>query len=281
MKRYKTSKYEILQIFIQGRSFHSHQLSRVELTVNWDEKTQFTKTLENPDEKNPKNPKFNEAISLKYIFEVQQKAKIICYSSKGKIGEVNFKISELVASKFNMLQLPLTPETLSNSKLKIIFEGIVSEGQRNMLQQKKFLSYLRGNMKLSVTTCIDLTASNLSAKPKPLHFISNGYELNEYQKAISSVCSILLDYDDDKLIPVYGFGAIPIMEGFEEETSHYFPLSGDWNKPSAHGIQEMFDVYSKSLNCVQMSGPTLFSPLLEEVNFYFKKYFSFFFKEFF
>lgn len=67
----------------------------------------------------------------------------------------------------------------------------------------------------------------MNTKPKPLHFIGSDFELNEYQKAISSVCSILLDYDDDKMIPVYGFGGVMMKEGFgDDEVSHFFLLVG-------------------------------------------------------
>ena len=42
--------------------------------------------------------------------------------------------------------------------------------------------------------------------------------------AIKEICNILLNYDADKKIPVFGFGGIP--EG-KEEVSHCYPLTGD------------------------------------------------------
>jgi len=34
-------------------------------------------------------------------------------------------------------------------------------------------------------------------------------QFNQYQKAMKSVGQILLDYDDDSQVPMYGFGAKP------------------------------------------------------------------------
>jgi len=47
--------------------------------------------------------------------------------------------------------------------------------------------------------------------PNSLHSISNNAQLNQYQKVIREVGDILIDYDDDKLVPVYGFGAQTIF----------------------------------------------------------------------
>jgi hypothetical protein len=61
-------------------------------------------------------------------------------------------------------------------------------------------------MQLALMTCIDFTASNgVPTDRKSLHFNQPGG--SHYEKALSSVTNILLDYDYDKLVPVYGFGA--------------------------------------------------------------------------
>lgn len=150
MKRYQTSKYEILQIFIQGRNFtQSVQLSKIEISVSWDEKIQFSKTLtiestppQNPQKnlkkKNFKNPKFKDPINLKYIFEVQQHVEIHCYNLENtKIGVVSFKISELVSSKFNLLTLPLPSKTSQKPQIRVIFEGVIPENSSQNSKKKK------------------------------------------------------------------------------------------------------------------------------------------------
>lgn len=75
-----------------------------------------------------------------------------------------------------------------------------------------FIDYLRGGMEINLIVAIDLTASNgLPSNPQSLHYIDSNPEWppNQYQQAIRSVGSILLEYDHDKLVPVYGFGGVP------------------------------------------------------------------------
>lgn len=45
--------------------------------------------------------------------------------------------------------------------------------------------------------------------------------------AIKAVSDILLNYDSDKRIPSYGFGAKTPFQGYLGGVSHCFPLSGD------------------------------------------------------
>ena len=146
-------------------------------------------------------------------------------------------------------------------------------GDLNLRSHKKeinypFIDYLRGGTEINVICCIDFTGSNLFPNnPSSLHYIRSlnlDGQLNDYQLAILSVCQILLNYDHDKLIPTYGFGAKPYFMGMQE-TSHFFPLSGDYQRSSAQGVEGVFQLYNSTLRQVEFSGPTLFQPLLKEV----------------
>ena len=77
---------------------------------------------------------------------------------------------------------------------------------------------------------IDFTASNGSPTSKTsLHYMDpNGP--NQYQKAINAVAQILLNYDSDKRIPAFGFGAKIHYPNLPKETSHCFPLSGSYKE---------------------------------------------------
>ena len=88
---------------------------------------------------------------------------------------------------------------------------------------------------------------------------------NQYQKAISAVGSILLNYDYDKMIPAFGFGAkthFPQMNG--TTTNHCFPLSGRNDILQAGGIDGLMSMYANSLMNVSLSGPTYFGPILDQ-----------------
>ena len=91
-----------------------------------------------------------------------------------------------------------------------------------------FVDYLRGGLELNLNICIDFTGSNgVPNHPTSLHYFSQN-KPNQYQMAIEAVSRILLDYDSDKRIPSFGFGAKPRYPNLNSsKVSHCFPLSGD------------------------------------------------------
>ena len=128
-----------------------------------------------------------------------------------------------------------------------------------------FVDYLRGGMNISVITCIDFTGSNgVPSSPSSLHYM-NDHQLNQYQQAITSVCSILLNYDYDKMIQTYGFGGKPRFPGASGVVSHFFPCSGDFQNCAGRGVEGVFQLYNHAIQNVELAGPTYFAPLLKEV----------------
>lgn len=112
---------------------------------------------------------------------------------------------------------------------------------------------------------IDFTGSNgQPTDPASLHYRTN-HSLNQYQTAIRAVGDILLNYDSDKLIPAFGFGAKPnYPKFFSGNVNHCFPLSGDFENIDAESMAHLEQLYSKAVTCVHFSGPTLFHPLMTE-----------------
>lgn len=74
-----------------------------------------------------------------------------------------------------------------------------------------------------------------------------------------SVGQILEDYDTDKKIPAFGFGAI-----YKGQRSHCFPLNFDDNNPDVDRVEGLLDAYSAAVSKLTLSGPTLFGPILNE-----------------
>jgi hypothetical protein len=99
------------------------------------------------------------------------------------------------------------------------------------------MSYLQGGLQLNLSVAIDFTGSNgVVTHPTSLHYL-NKYSPNQYQQAIMSIGSILLNYDYDKKIPAFGFGGklrFPMMS--TNTVSHCFPLSGNENEIEAFGL---------------------------------------------
>jgi len=124
-----------------------------------------------------------------------------------------------------------------------------------------FIDYLKGGLELNMVIAIDFTGSNgTPTQPTSLHYMDK-QQLNQYQMAISAVGQILQNYDSDKKIPVFGFGAdlkFPTMSGL----SHCFPLSGDFSNPEATGLEHLMQLYKQALTHLSLSGPTYFGPII-------------------
>lgn len=84
-------------------------------------------------------------------------------------------------------------------------------------------------MQMALVAGIDFTASNESYQNKDsLHYF-DGIKKSSYEIALQEVGGILLEYDYDKKVPVYGFGARVNYKGINSgsHTLHCFPISGN------------------------------------------------------
>lgn len=223
-----------------------------------------------------KRPRYDKTIVINYIFEKNQTVVLKCFNHDSELqGTASFPLGALIGSKNNSLKIPLetTGKELKSGFIKVMYEGITSEELRlqnsstAMITRASFSEYINGGLNISVVVCVDFTVSNGYCNNKhSLHHVSSD-KLNDYQMAIASVCGILLNYDNDKKIPIYGFGCKPKFPNFNTngKVSHFFPCSGDWGNCAASGIQDMFNIYTNCLQNVEFSGPTYFEPLLDEV----------------
>lgn len=105
---------------------------------------------------------------------------------------------------------------------------------------------------------VDFTASNTSTGKKSfggrsLHDTSPGIT-NPYQQVISIVGRTLEAFDDDKLIPAYGFG------DKTTQGTRCFPFHAD-GRPS-QGFEEVLTRYSAMTPMLQLAGPTNFAPVI-------------------
>ena len=121
-----------------------------------------------------------------------------------------------------------------------------------------FVDYVSGGLELQLSVAIDFTGSNGDPrKPGTLHYIDHtGSQLNDYEKALTAVGSIVAKYDSDQKFPMLGFGA-----KFRGVIDHSFQLG-----PTAEvsGIQGMIDAYRSTFKTgLTMSGPTVFSEVIQ------------------
>lgn len=91
-------------------------------------------------------------------------------------------------------------------------------------------------------TAIDFTSSNLNpTRRDSLHYLDpNG--MNDYEKALFSVGEILLNYDSDKLVPMYGFGG-----KIQGQTTHCFHMNFNPVDPNVLSMEGVMGVYRNAL----------------------------------
>ncbi|KAF7124808.1 hypothetical protein RHSIM_Rhsim12G0039000 [Rhododendron simsii] len=105
---------------------------------------------------------------------------------------------------------------------------------------------------------IDFTKSNewtgsRSFNHRSLHHIGSG--LNPYEQAISIIGKTLSAFDEDNLIPCFGFG--------DASTHDQEVFSFDLEERYCNGFEEVLRRYREIVPHLKLSGPTSFAPVIE------------------
>ena len=141
--------------------------------------------------------------------------------------------------------------------------GVLFVDNAQTRKNPTFVEYLKGGLEIGLIVAVDFTGSNgQPSMSTSNHYAApwNGVMHSLYSKAIAAVGSVLLQYDRDGMVPIYGFGA-KMPPAYQ--VSHCFPLNGNPSNPEVAGIPGMLDAYFKTLSQVQLYGPTLFTPVLQ------------------
>ena len=120
-----------------------------------------------------------------------------------------------------------------------------------------FVDYVTGGLELQMSVAVDFTGSNGDPRrPGTLHYIHPDGQLNDYEKALSAVGSIVARYDSDQKFPVWGFGA-----KYHGVINHCFQLG---REAEASGIGGILEAYRGTFKTgLTMSGPTIFAEVIE------------------
>ncbi|PIN17808.1 putative E3 ubiquitin ligase [Handroanthus impetiginosus] len=105
---------------------------------------------------------------------------------------------------------------------------------------------------------IDFTKSNewtgkKSYNGKSLHHIGSG--LNPYEQAITIIGKTLAAFDDDNLIPCYGFGD---ASTHDQDVFSFYP-----DERFCNGFEEVLSRYRELVPHLKLAGPTSFAPIIE------------------
>ncbi|XP_050225012.1 E3 ubiquitin-protein ligase RGLG2-like [Mercurialis annua] len=105
---------------------------------------------------------------------------------------------------------------------------------------------------------IDFTKSNewtgaKSYNRRSLHHIGDG--LNPYEQAISIIGKTLAAFDEDNLIPCYGFGD---ASTHDQDVFSFYP-----DDRFCNGFEEVLSRYREIVPNLRLAGPTSFAPVIE------------------
>ena len=140
-------------------------------------------------------------------------------------------------------------------------QGALVLANPGIYRSNTFLQFIRGGCEVCLSVAVDFTASNRSpADPRSLHFWDPNRP-NEYVRAIESVGSVLMAYDSDRLIPLYGFGA-KVPPNYSA-VSHCFPLTFS-REVEVDDIKRILEAYRAALPRVVLAGPTYFSRVIAQ-----------------
>jgi hypothetical protein len=153
---------------------------------------------------------------------------------------------------------PPLQQSSSNFSVEILAPPFLAPPVAPPPSRPKFVDYLSGGLELQMSVAVDFTGSNGDPrKPGTLHHIerSSG-QLNNYEKALTAVGSIIARYDSDQKFPMLGFGA-----KFGGIIKHCFQLGPG---PEVDGIKGMLDAYRNTFQTgLTMSGPTVFAEVIQ------------------
>ena len=106
---------------------------------------------------------------------------------------------------------------------------------------------MRSGLQLNLVVAIDFTASNGNpTNASSLHYGVNGP--TQYQTVLNSIWEIISNYDSDKRIPAFGFGAKPHFPNFNKgAVDHCFPLNGNPQNPEISGFGQLMETYTMAI----------------------------------
>jgi Copine/C2 domain len=198
--------------------------------------------------KKPLQELCNGDFSRPIIFEL--------YNSQDFIGKFEFNIKS-IKDALNVEYPLINPRKISNKGYKD--SGSVLLSNINIHKTYGFLDYIAGGCQINLMIAVDFTSSNGFPKSfNSLHYI-NPKGFNQYQSALYAVSEILLNYDSDKEVPMYGFGGM-----INSNVSHCFPLNFNPHNPSVTGLEGIMEAYAAALSMVDLSGPTLFAEVISK-----------------
>ena len=187
------------------------------------------------------------------------------------MGSIEMSVNKFVAAREEGSGLTLEKDGECTGTLvihKALITGVDEESSEESVSEPDsseapvvpkptFIDYLEGGCEINLCVAIDFTGSNGNPRePGTLHYLDpTGESMNDYEKAIKAIGSVLGKYDTDKKYPVWGFGA-----KFADEIFHLFQCG---QTSEVDGIPGVLDAYHQTFKSgLVMSGPTVFTEVI-------------------
>ncbi|CAD8143984.1 unnamed protein product [Paramecium octaurelia] len=143
---------------------------------------------------------------------------------------------------------------ITNLNNEIIGRSMIDQFEYDI--EGQFYNFIQQGTQLALIIAIDFTESNKNPyNNESLHSITKE---SQYLQAIEQVAKILMDYDSDKKVPMYGFGGVPRY--LQNYNKHCFPLQGE-----AQSLEDIRRIYEFSVKNIKLDGPTCFNPMIRQV----------------
>ncbi|XP_041350499.1 E3 ubiquitin-protein ligase RGLG2-like [Gigantopelta aegis] len=164
-----------------------------------------------------------------------------------------------IAEMKKVMQYKPTPSLLAMLGLQAHHTFFAFEDHFNTFEEVSLACRKAGLEKCGLIIGVDFSASNewqgrKTFSSQNLHRIIPGRIYNPYQKVISIIGKTLEPFDDDNLIPAFGFGDRSTL-GMDVFS---FVSSGEM----CCGFSEVLDRYSDIATRVELGGPTNFVPVI-------------------
>jgi len=179
------------------------------------------------------------------------------------MGQIETSVRGILSSNGQAMNV-IEPDKKKKDPKGYVNSGTFAFQNVQIESRPAFTDFILGGCEISLVVGIDFTGSNgAPTMPNSLHYLDpSGRVPNQYQQTIGAVGSVLQDYDTDKMYPVYGFGAkVKMPNGAFSGVQHCFPVYG--GGVEVQGIDGIMKAYIDCIQNVALSGPTLFTPLID------------------
>ena len=228
-------------------------------SVEYDNFLPVYKTEMVRNDNNPSWKEFSIPITTLCNGDRDRVLRIECFDGASKrtlIGSCDTSLNELLRDPKQKFALKRKNSQKSNKPGKQA--GHLKVQLIEIEQKTSFLDFIAAGMQLCFHVAIDFTASNGNINlPSSLHYQQT---TNQYIEALWNVGRICEDYDTDKQITAYGFGA-----KVDRQISHDFNLNLT-DDANCDGIIGVLQAYYKAASYVEFFGPTNFAPIINKIS---------------